>query len=183
MSTLKGARAPHRRGTYRPEINVEVSCNQRHLAIDRSALGELVERVLRGEGIVRADLSVAVVDNETIHRINREYLDHDWPTDVISFLLSDAGAPELVGEVVVSAEMACGTAAELQADPAAELALYLVHGLLHLCSYDDSSESEVRRMRQREDEVLRREGLPNTFALVSRHKPDRPGREQAPCSV
>ena len=57
---------------------------------------------------------MALVDNATIRRINRKHLAHDWPTDVISFTLSAAGEPELVGELVVSTEMAAATANEAE---------------------------------------------------------------------
>jgi len=138
--------------------------------------------VLEGEGILNAQISIALVDDSTIRRINKRHLDHDWATDVISFLLSNPEDKELTGELVVSAEMAFETAHELGVDPASELALYVVHGLLHLCGYGDSSESEIRRMRRREDEVLLREGFTNPFSLVERRQAHREGREPSPCS-
>jgi probable rRNA maturation factor len=143
-------------------IEVEVSDTQGHLAVDREALAGLVRRVLEGEGVTRATISVALVDEATIHGVNRRYLAHDWPTDVISFQLSDPGEAVLSGELVVSAERAAGMAR----DPWAELALYVVHGLLHLCGYDDLAEADVAAMRQRESEILVREGLTNAFPLV-----------------
>jgi probable rRNA maturation factor len=172
-----------RHNTVESPIEVEISSTQTQLDLDAPALVSLVERVLRGEGIPRAQISLALVDDVTIRRINKQHLDHDWPTDVISFPLSEPGDAVLAGELVISAEMAQATAVELQVDPAAELALYVVHGLLHLCGYDDGSDTDILRMRRREDEVLRREGLANTFALVERQEPDHEGREQAPCSV
>ena len=105
-------------------IAVEVTSTQGFLAVDPDGLAGLVARVLRHEGIQRASISVALVDDATIHRINRNHLGHDWPTDVISFVLSDEGAPELAGELVVSAEMARNTADQIGADPMAELSLY-----------------------------------------------------------
>ncbi|MFO0892259.1 MAG: rRNA maturation RNase YbeY [Isosphaeraceae bacterium] len=148
---------------------MELSDTQGKFAVDHEGIVGLVRRVLEGEGIRHAQVSMALVDDETIRRINKHHLDHDWPTDVISFPLSEPGATVFAGELLVSAEMAKATAAEIGADPLAELALYVVHGLLHLCGYDDRSEEERELMRRREDEVLRREGLPNTFSLVERH--------------
>ena len=63
---------------------------------------------------------------------------------MISFVLSGPEDPELAGELVISAEMALATAREIGADPLAELSLYTVHGLLHLCGYDDLTEADVR---------------------------------------
>jgi probable rRNA maturation factor len=146
---------------------VEVNSAQGLLEIDHEILAGLARGVLRDEGITRASISLALVDNATIRRLNRVHLSHDWPTDVISFVLSDPAGPELAGEVVVSAEIAVTTAAQVAADPSAELALYVVHGLLHLCGYDDSTDAAASVMREREDRALKREGLTNNFGLVA----------------
>jgi len=147
-------------------IDVEVSDTQGYLAIDPEPLSGLVRRVLEGEGIARGSVSIALVDDATIQGVNRRHLAHDWPTDVISFRLSDAGEPFLSGEVVVSAERAASVARQFGVDPRAELALYVVHGLLHLCGYDDLATPDVHAMRRRESEILARESLTNTFPLV-----------------
>jgi probable rRNA maturation factor len=147
-------------------IEVEVSDTQEHLAVDPGSLARLVRRVLAGEGVAAGSVSIAVVDDATIHAVNRRHLAHDWPTDVLSFQLSDPGAPFLAGELVVSAERAVAVAQRCAVDPQAELALYLVHGLLHLCSYDDRAPSDTEAMRRREEEILTREGLTNTFPLA-----------------
>jgi probable rRNA maturation factor len=141
-------------------IEVEISDTQAHLRVDRAGLRALVQEALRLEGWVRASISIAVVDDEAMHRINRTHLGHDWPTDVVTFPLSEARDAVLVGEIVVSAETACRAALEQCLDPRDELALYVVHGLLHLCGYDDHSDADVAVMRQREGEVLRAAGIP-----------------------
>src|SRR5206468_173197 len=135
-----------------------ISDTQNHLAVAPEALASLARRVLRAQGVVAATLSIALVDDATIRTINARHLGHDWPTDVISFPLSDPGEPVLAGELVVSAEMAAATAVEIGVDPRDELALYVVHGLLHLCGYDDVSETEAAAMRRREDELLAARG-------------------------
>lgn len=142
----------------KPAITVDVSDTQAHLAIPAGMLAGLAERVLAREGVGRAALSVALVDNTTIQDVNRRFLGHDWPTDVISFVLSDPGEPELSGELVISAEMAAQSARDTGGDPLTELALYLVHGVLHLCGYDDQTEAGVQLMRRREAEILAAEG-------------------------
>jgi probable rRNA maturation factor len=148
-------------------VEVEVSDTQGQLAVDPEAVKALVRRVLEGEGlVVPATISVALVDDRTIHAVNRRHLGHDCPTDVISFLLTDPDEPVLAGELVVSAERAATVARQGGVDPWAELALYVVHGLLHLCGYDDLAAPDVDAMRRREGEILAREGLTNTFPLV-----------------
>ena len=115
----------------------------------------------------QAEISIVLVDDATIHALNDRHLGHDWPTDVISF-------PTL------RARTKCRSPAswwspprwprrprdEAGTDPDAELALYVVHGLLHLCGYDDQTPEDRTRIRRREDEILASEGLTNTFPLV-----------------
>ena len=155
-------------GPIRPDFEVEISDSQRHVPIDRGATARLVECVLRGEGVSSASISLAFVDDPTIHRINREHLDHDEPTDVITFALGDEGDDRLSGELVVSGETAARMAAEVGAEPWHELALYVVHGLLHLCGCDDLDETSAAEMRAREDAALARVGLPNPFRANDR---------------
>jgi probable rRNA maturation factor len=147
-------------------MEVEVSDTQGHLAVTPEEVAGLVRRVLQGEGVRQASISVALVDEATIHAVNRRHLAHDWPTDAISFLLSDPGEPVLCGELVLSAERAAAVARREGTDPWAELALYLVHGLLHLCGFDDLADPDVAAMRQREREILSREGLTYPFPLA-----------------
>ncbi|WP_165224320.1 rRNA maturation RNase YbeY [Aquisphaera insulae] len=150
---------PARRIARTESIDVDISNTQRFLGVDAGRLAELARAVLRGEGVSEASISIALVDDATIHRINRQHLDHDWPTDVISFVLSEPADPGLVGELVISAEMARSTAAELSEDPDSELELYVVHGLLHLCGYDDTSDGPAAAMRERQRDILERHGL------------------------
>jgi probable rRNA maturation factor len=148
------------------EIEVEISDTQDHLRVDREELAGLVRHVLVQEGHAHGSISIALVDQATIHALNRTHLGHDWPTDVLSFPLSNGDDRVLTGELVVSAEMALTTATEIGVEPSHELALYIVHGLLHLCGYDDAREPEAGRMRRREDEILADLGIPNPFNLV-----------------
>jgi probable rRNA maturation factor len=148
-------------------IEVEVSDTQAHLAVDHQRIARLVQRVLAGEAVAAGTISLALVDDRAIHAVNRRHLAHDWPTDVLSFRLSDAGDPLLVGELVVSAERAAAVARLNGFDPQAELSLYVVHGLLHLCGYDDLTSAGADAMRHREGQILAREGLTNTFPLAA----------------
>jgi probable rRNA maturation factor len=161
-------------------IAVEVSDTQGHLRVAPGELTDLVRTALRAEGHRRASISIALVDQASIHAINREHLGHDWPTDVISFPLSGPEDQELAGELIVSAEMAAETAAGIGIDPRDELALYVVHGLLHLCGYDDLTEADAAEMRRREGELLAACGRPNPFALVGSRPPSPLPSEPSP---
>jgi probable rRNA maturation factor len=154
-----------------PAFSISIANRQRTLRFDRRRLLRLARSVLRQEQVAAAEISVAILDDAAIHAINRQFLNHDYPTDVISFLLdcslADArpplerphsvrrGAAKVIeGEIVISAETAIRIAARFGIRPQNELALYLAHGLLHLCGYDDRTPKEKRLMRRREAEAL-----------------------------
>ena len=126
-------------------IEIQIADTQAHLRIDRASITALATRVLIAENRPSASISIALVDNDTIHHLNRLHLSHDWPTDVITFPLCDPNDVELSGELVISTEMAVQTARDLNRDPLDELALYIVHGLLHLCGYDAFERRAVGR--------------------------------------
>ena len=141
-------------------IKVAVACPQESVPVDRGNMRHIVRTVLDGEGITDAEISLAFVDNPTIHRLNLWYLNHDEPTDVLSFPLEETSG-HLVGELVIGAEIAVRQAQSLGHDIQAELALYLIHGLLHLCGYDDQTSDAAAKMRQRERYYLGQLGLPD----------------------
>src|SRR3954453_22294983 len=140
---------------------ISIACPQESVPVDRGRMREVVRAVLAGEGVADAEISLAFVDNPTIHRLNQRYLRHDEPTDVLSFPLSEPGVKRLAGELVVGAEVAAAQAAARGHDVQAELALYVIHGLLHLCGYDDHDGEGRAAMRQRERHYLQLLGLPD----------------------
>ena len=126
--------------------HIEVQVRRDRPFVDAALLRDAALRTLeRHAELADACVDVAVVDDPTIHRLNRERLDHDWPTDVVSFLYDD---DPLTGELIVSADTAERVAKELGWDPTAELALYVVHGTLHLLGFDDQSEEERAAMQK-----------------------------------
>lgn len=158
--------------------------DQQCLAVDPEVLRHALVTALQAERVASAVLSISLVDNSTIHRLNREHLQHDYPTDVISFQLDFAADSEtdhsdndvlhgnglratgaaIEGEIIASAQMAAEMAGDGGWSPQAELTLYLVHGLLHICGYDDLTPQEQSIMRDREREILSRLGLTLVYA-------------------
>lgn len=137
---------------------VEIANRQTRLPLDVDRLRECAQLVLAAEGFISGVVSVAVVDDPTIHALNREYLNHDYATDVLSFVfdVSDEG---LEGEVIVSADTAIRESSEFGWSADSELALYLVHGLLHLAGYDDHTDLEREEMRRLERKYLTQLGI------------------------
>lgn len=103
---------------------------------------------------------MVLVDDVSIREINRDYLDRDHPTNVISFAMQEGEGgefcPDVLGDVVISTETAARDAAEAGLSYIHELYFLLLHGILHLRGYDHerSGEDEAARMEAREREIF-----------------------------
>lgn len=123
--------------------------DRQDLPVDASGLAALARSTLVGEGLVDVELSVSFVDEAEITALHVRYLDEPGPTDVLSFPQDDdADGVRILGDVVICPAVAGRNA---PGDPAAELRLLLVHGILHLLGYDHEEDAEKARMWARQE--------------------------------
>lgn len=108
--------------------------------------------VMKRFGVKQFSVSISVVDDESIQRVNAQYLQHDWPTDVVSFVFQSP--PEVIGEVIASWTTAQRLGRVAQWSASDELVLYILHGMLHLVGLDDTDEAGRQKMRSMEYEYL-----------------------------
>lgn len=145
------------------DISVTIEAICAPLAAEDDLRG-LVAYTLRREGVTEpGSLSVVLVDDATIHDLNRRFLDHDEPTDVITFAFGadevedggfvNPGAASL-GEIYISCERAAAQSGEWGSDPAREVRFLTVHGVLHLLGWDDASDDDRARMLARQEDIL-----------------------------
>jgi len=118
---------------------------------------ELVAGALAHGGRPGAWVSVVFVTDEVLAHLHAVHLGDPSPTDVMAFDLGKGDGPS--GEVYVSVDRARAVASERDLAPERELALYVVHGCLHLCGFDDHGAAPRARMRAAEATVLRALGL------------------------
>lgn len=137
---------------------IEFNNQQSLLPIEVEPLREAIATVLGGEGVTKAEISVAILDDPAIHVLNRKHLEHDYPTDILSFVF-DFEDGVLDGELIASAEYAKRSADEIGWPAFHELSLYLVHGTLHLVGYDDRAEDDRTQMRELERRYLSQVGI------------------------
>ena len=141
-------------------IRVSIA-NPYEYALDFSPLKDAARTVLEGEGVKDAKVVLAFVNNEHIHRLNKQFLGHDEPTDVLTFPSSEAGAKKLEGDIVIGYEVATENAADRGHDVGIELLLYAIHGCLHLCGYTDTDDRSAAEMRKKEREYLAKLKIPD----------------------
>jgi probable rRNA maturation factor len=110
-----------------------------------------------------ADISIVIVNDTQIKKVNKEFLGRSYVTDVISFDLSDEDGEGKVFELVINAQEARRQAKSRGHSAEAELALYIVHGFLHDVGFDDAKPGEAARMHTMEDEILDEFGYGVTY--------------------
>ena len=124
---------------------------------------ELAKFVLEREEVPdNTEVSIAFVDDEQIHELNREYRGIDRPTDVLSFECDgldddmdfDDGEVFELGDIIIAVDVAERQTQEYGTSFRDELSLLLAHGLLHLCGYDHIEDDEAEEMEAREKELL-----------------------------
>ena len=133
-------------------IEILVNNRQHKHPLDPQPLVRAARHVLEQHGIRQGHINLGVLDDAEIQQLNRQFLDHDYATDVLSFLLQ-RHEQELEGEIVVSAETAARQAADYGWPYEHELGLYVIHGALHLAGFNDKQDDDIRRMRQAEEEA------------------------------
>lgn len=142
--------------------------NRFRALVDENWVRKIVRQVLKVEGVPSPyEVSLVFTDSDTVQRLNRDYRDVDEPTDVLAFYMlpqkgtdsSFAVPPDGVtrlGEVIISYPQAVAQAREQEHSNERELALLVIHGILHLLGCDREEPEEERNMRERERELLER---------------------------
>ncbi len=122
-------------------------------------------RTLSSEGRGSGQLEIAFVDAAAMSRHHERWAGRDGPTDVLAFNLQDDALPGCVeGQLIVCESVARQEAGVRNTDWRGELLLYVVHGCLHLCGYDDHGAEDFERMHRREDELLSELGWESVFS-------------------
>ena len=136
--------------------------------VDEGWVRRIAQTVLKAEGVAPPyEVSLVFTDSETVKQLNRDYRGVDEYTDVLAFyMLPQKGADSSfalppngvtrLGEVIISYPQAVAQAKEQGHSPERELALLVIHGILHLLSYDHEEPEEESKMRERERELLER---------------------------
>lgn len=111
-----------------------------------------ISKVIASEGKHEGEINYIFCDDDYLHKINVEYLDHDTLTDIISFDYSVGN--ELHGDIFVSIERVKDNALDFNVSFDEEIKRVIIHGILHYCGYKDKSEKDELLMRAKEDEKV-----------------------------
>lgn len=137
------------------ESRIEIENVHPRLSADIASLRVVLDSVAIAEERRIESLSVVLTGHARVLSLNREYLQHDYHTDVLSFDLSEEAGGAIDGEIYVDLDTALERHAEFGAGFDAEVLRYAIHGLLHLIGYDDASDEGAAVMSELEDRYLK----------------------------
>jgi probable rRNA maturation factor len=119
---------------------------------NEEAVATWLSAVIVSENKTEGEINYIFCDDEYLHKMNVEFLDHDTLTDVISFDYTMGN--EISGDVFVSVERVLDNSKDFKTSFDEELKRVLVHGVLHYCGYKDKTEADEALMRNKEEEKL-----------------------------
>lgn len=122
---------------------------------DKRKLSAFLDRAVAryAKGVKRADLTYIFCSDDHLLEMNRQFLDHDTFTDIITFDLGE-GDDAIQGEIYISVDRVRENATKFGVPYNDELHRVIFHGMLHLCGFKDKKEADKKMMRQKEDECL-----------------------------
>ena len=119
---------------------------------NESLYEEWISRIIDSEGFDEGEINYIFCDDDYLHKINVDYLDHDTLTDIISFDYTEGNL--LQGDIFVSVERVRENANDFNVALEDEIKRVLSHGILHYCGYKDKSPEDELLMRSKEDEKI-----------------------------
>lgn len=145
-------------------MSISIQNRQKLLSVDLGRVRRSLKRLLKELGCKDNEVSLLLVDDDQIREINKNYLQRDRPTNVISFAMTEGAFgevhPEILGDIILSVETAARDAMACDIDFMDEVEFLLIHGLLHLLGYNhenvESREAEKMKKLERELFFLRR---------------------------
>ncbi len=112
-----------------------------------------ISTIIESEDKNEGEINYIFCDDDYLHKINMEYLQHDDLTDIISF--DYCVGNEINGDIFISVERVAENAKEYEVTLEAELLRVMAHGILHYCGYKDKSEEDAALMRSKENEKMK----------------------------
>jgi probable rRNA maturation factor len=140
-------------------MKIQIENNQNKIKIDKRIIRGTVNKLLKGLDCGEKELSLTFVDDESIQQLNRQFLDRDRSTNVLSFSLQEGQYgninPDVLGDIIISVDTAMRDSRKENLTLDEEIDFLIIHGLLHLLGYnhEHTSKEESRKMRKKEKEL------------------------------
>jgi probable rRNA maturation factor len=141
-------------------MSILIENRQKKISLDLPRIRRVIKKILNYVDRKGYEISLLFVDNEEIKDMNKRYLNRDYPTNVLSFSLTNGQYgninPYMLGDIVISVEKALEDAGEADIELNDEIDFLMIHGVLHLLDYnhEDTSEAEILKMNKKEKELF-----------------------------
>ncbi|MCK5014083.1 MAG: rRNA maturation RNase YbeY [Candidatus Omnitrophica bacterium] len=160
---------------------------QKKVTLNPPQILKTAATILRHEGVDNVSLSIVFVSRQRIQALNKKFLGRDYATDVLAFNLSERrgtvpafrrgkrraptvrNARQIAGDIIISTDAVVKNARIYKTGLSEELALYVIHGILHLLGFDDHKTRDIQRMRKKEQQLLMFLGI-TTKKLIRHNK-------------
>ena len=119
---------------------------------DKDAIRKAINEYVQGEGSDIGTVNYIFCSDEYLLQLNKEYLNHDYYTDILSFQMNDE---PIEGDIFISIDRVKENAEQLNVEFEDELHRVISHGILHFLGYPDKTEEQKRQMRNKEDELMK----------------------------
>lgn len=141
-------------------MSILIENRQKKINLDLPRIRRVMKKILNYVDRKDNEISLLFVDNEEIRNINKRYLNRNYPTNVLSFSLSNGKYgninPRVLGDIVISVEKALEDAGKADIELNDAIDFLMIHGVLHLVDYnhEDASEAEILKMNNKEKELF-----------------------------
>lgn len=133
--------------------NIDVEIHSKP-SLTKTLVRSIVNEIAKDKGCKFSYLEISFVTKDIITGINKEHLHHDYPTDIITFEYEKDEEGVIDGELIICSEVAEENAERFGVSVESELLRLVVHGILHLTGYDDTTEEEKKVMKAEEDRLV-----------------------------
>ena len=131
---------------------------QKKIPIDRRKIKQIILKIISAEKLARSgEVNISFITDFRIKKLNSRFHGRNSPTDVLAFDLS-RNQKELIADIYISADTAVKNSKTFKTNPVSELYLYVIHGMLHIAGYDDHKPKDIKLMRSKEQEYLKKVG-------------------------
>ncbi len=127
------------------KISVEFADDKKKITLTKKTIKHVIKSIVDNEKVNAVSIYAVLVDSKRIHELNKQFLEHDYPTDVIVFSLNEPDEP-LEGEIYVCTDVAEFQAKEYNVSFNNEILRLIIHGTLHLSGYNDNTDDEKKFM-------------------------------------
>ena len=143
-----------------PDIDIHITKNFKDITIDQSRIKKLIKNICDNFKLKKVTISIVIVGNDEITKLNKKFLNRNSTTDCLSFDLSDKNSGyQKTFEIIVNAQKAIKETEKRPHFPQDELALYITHGILHNLGFNDDNPENAKKMHDTEDQILQQQGF------------------------